>query len=420
MKAAGPPRDFVRRYLPWMAGAAVFVVYLFTLNRWPAFSSLPTLAKVVGWDWRPTYYAPIHFILTWPIRWLPEASQLVSLNLLGAICATLSLVLLARSVSLLPHDRTRDQRNVERSEYSLLSGRMAWVPPVFAVLVCGLQLTFWESAVLASMEALDLLFFSYAIRCLLEYRIDERDSWLFQAALALGLGMTNNVAIVGFLPAFLVAVGWIKGLSRLNRRFLLGFFGCLLAGALFYLFLPLINLGSDVSDRSFWDILKTQLGTQRKLLLDTPRYVVLLIGLTSLIPALFMGIRWPAQFGDISAAGNALTNLMTHVIHLVFLSACLYVAFDPPFSPAGCREGSSLFFPFYYLGALAVGYCAGYVLLVFGTPPGAGAKSWQRPSPLRKVLISCSSPPSGRRSWRFRWDSWCRTIRSCARPRRAS
>ena len=77
----------------------------------------------------------------------------------------MSLALLARSVALLPHDRTHDQRQKERSEFSLLSIRAAWLPPVLAALVCGLQLTFWENATgCASAEMFDLLLFAYVIR----------------------------------------------------------------------------------------------------------------------------------------------------------------------------------------------------------------------------------------------------------------
>jgi len=53
---------------------------------------------------------------------------------------------------------------------------------VLAVLVCGLQLTFWEHATVGSSEMLDLLMFAYVVRCLLEFRIAGRDSWLFRAA----------------------------------------------------------------------------------------------------------------------------------------------------------------------------------------------------------------------------------------------
>jgi hypothetical protein len=34
----------------------------------------------------------------------------------------------------------------ERSDFAYLTTRSAWLPPVLAVLVCGLQFTFWEHA----------------------------------------------------------------------------------------------------------------------------------------------------------------------------------------------------------------------------------------------------------------------------------
>ena len=68
----------------------------------------------------------------------------MALNFISAICGALTLVCLARSVALLPHDRTQAQREREPSEYSLLnSSCWRWLPPLLAVLACGLQLSFW-------------------------------------------------------------------------------------------------------------------------------------------------------------------------------------------------------------------------------------------------------------------------------------
>ena len=381
--AAGVPKDFVHRYLPWLVAGGALLLYLITLNRWPVYFPLPALARLGGWDWRPPLFAPLHFLLTLPIQWLPGGWHLIALNLFSAVCSALSLALLARSVSLLPHDRTRDQRQLERNDYSLLSIRAAWLPPLLAVLVCGLQMSFWENAVFGTYEALDLLVFAYVLRGLLEYRIDQRDSWMLRAAFVYGLGMTNNVAMIAFFPAFLLAIVWIKGRTFFNWKFVGRMLACGGAGLLLYLLLPAVNSASHLSELNFGTALRTMLGSQKTTLLGVPRYVILLIGLTSLLPVLFLGIRWPAQFGDISAAGTALTNLMTHVIHGVFLAACLYVAFDPPFSPRQLGR-PFVFLPFYYLGALAIGYCSGYFLLVFGPPPTV--KAWQRPSLLRRVF----------------------------------
>lgn len=375
---------FVQRRLPWIVAAATLLLYLITLNHSATFEGMGSLAKAAGWDWRSNLVAPLHVILTYPIRWLPAGVQLIALNLTAAVCASLALALLARSVALLPHDRTREQRGVERSEYSLLTIAAAWVPPVLAALVCGLQLTFWENAVVATGEALDLLIFAWLIHCLLQYRLDEKESRLSWFALVYGLSITNNHAMIAFAPAFLGALVWIMGLKFFRLRFLLRLLALGVAGLLLYLLLPLLGSFNNVTGSSFWDLLKSYIGYQKNSILGTPRFIIFLCSLTSLLPVLFMGIRWPAQFGETSAIGNTITIAMTHLIHAIFLAACIYVAFDPPFSPRSLSGEMNPMLPLYYLGALAIGYCSGYLLLVFGAQPGPQA--WQRQSPLRKAL----------------------------------
>jgi tetratricopeptide (TPR) repeat protein len=375
---------FVQRRLPWLVAGAALLVYALTLNYSASFAGIAALAKAAGWDWRANVVAPLHVLLTFPIRWLPAALQLPALNLTAAVCAAGALGFLARSVALLPHDRTREQRGVERSDYSMLSIRSAWLPPILAALVCGLQLTFWENAVVATGEALDLLIFAWLIHCLLQYRLDEKESRLTWFAFVYGLSVTNNFAMIAFAPAFLVALVWIKGLSFFNWRFLLRTTAVGIAGLLLYLLLPAIGSASNSSGFTFWELLKSYWGYQKNNLLALPRYIFFLTSFTSILPILFMGIRWPAQFGETSAVGNLVTNLMTHVIHAVFLVACIYVAFDPPFSPRNLSGELFNLLPLYYLGALAIGYFSGYFLLVFGAP--AGPRSWERPSPLRKAI----------------------------------
>ncbi len=376
----------MRRQLPWLLAGAMLLVFLSTLSRWITFGSAPTVARVLGWDWHPVVHAPLYFLLTWPVRWLPGSWQITGLSLFSAVCAALTVGLLARSVAILPHNRTRDQRHLERSDNAFLGVRANWLPPLLAALVCGLQLTFWENAVEAGGEALDLLLFAYVIWELLEYRLDGREARLTRVALAYGAGITNNFAMIGFFPAFLVALVWIKGRSFFNGRFVLRMALCGLAGLLLYLLLPAIHSLAGQTDQSFWELLRVNPGSQKNALLGFPRFLVLLLGLTSLFPVFFMGIKWPDQFGDVSAVGNALTNLMTHLIHGVFLGACLYVAFDPAFSPRHLGRDYGLpLLPFYYLGALSIGYFSGYFLLVFA--PAALAKSWQRrPAILRTAI----------------------------------
>src|SRR6185369_10554388 len=131
-----------------------------------------------------------------PVRLLSGGSQLIGLNFITALAAALSLGLLARSVALLPHDRTHDQRIREKSDTTFLSIPTAWIPILFAVLLCGLQRSFWEHAVVATGEMIDLLLIAYVIRCLLEHRLDGRDSWLYKLALVYGIGVANNFAFI--------------------------------------------------------------------------------------------------------------------------------------------------------------------------------------------------------------------------------
>lgn len=371
-----PQQQFVARKLPWLIGIAGLAVYLLTLNHWLSFSSMAQIAKVSGWTWQPELSAPLYWLLTSPFKLLPPKLVPLALNSLSAIFGALTLAMLARSVALLPHDRTLAQREREHGPWSLLSIRSAWVPPLFATIVCGLQLSFWESATNASTSGpasvsshmLDVMLLAYVIRCLLEYRIDERDSWLTRATFVYALGITNDWAMIGFLPLFVVAMVWIKGLSIFNPQLLTRLFLCALAGLSLYLVQPAYYSLAEIGNVPFWAALRSNLGTQKYLLTTFSRdkQALLALGLTSMLPILLIGIRWPSFLGDTSAKGIALAKLMFHIVHGGLFVACIWVALDPPVSPRNQNLGVP-FLSFYYLAALSVGYFVGYFLLVFGT-----------------------------------------------------
>jgi len=385
-----PRQRFTRAFLPWVVATGAIVLYLLTLSHWVTSNSLGHTAKVSGWSWQPEFYEPLYWLLTYPFHWLPARLIPLALNAFSAVCAALTLGLLARSVALLPHDRTHAQRQKEHGEYSLLSLPAAWLPPLLAVLVCGLQLTFWENATAASNEMLNLLLFAWVIRCLLEYRLEERDSWLIRAAFVYGLAMTNDWAMLGFLPAFLVALVWVKGLSFFNLRFLTRMALIGLAGMLLYLLLPLVQSLDHSTGIPFWPALKANVGSQTGVviaLLKNRRGELTLLSLTSLLPVFIMGIRWASYFGDSSPLGVTLATVMFHVVHGLFLIACVWVALDPPFSPR--NKGFGLpFLTSYYLGALSVGYFSGYFLLVFG---GSGGRFKRLPGYLQVFNTAVTS-----------------------------
>lgn len=367
------PLGFVQKKLPWVMFCVAFLVGWATMSQSVTLDSLVEVGKVAGWDWSPKVNAPVQFLITLPIEWwVPANLQPYTLNLLTVFLSALVVYQLARSVSLLPHDRTRDQRVREPSDYSLLTLPSAWLPPVFAALTCLLQLTFWEHATALTGEMIDLLMFSFAVRALLEYRIGRAEKWLNAFALVYGVSITNNWAMIGYFPLFAVALIWVRGLGQLS----LGFLGRMLllgaSGLVLYLLIPIWIVSSYPQASGITDYLVLQLGNQKNMLAGIPKSLVVVLSLTSLLPVIAMSIRWPSTLGDTSAAGAMLQNLMFKIVHLVFLGICLWVMFDPPFSPRERGLGLS-FLSFYYLSALAIGYYAGYVMLVFGPLPERSA-----------------------------------------------
>ena len=387
-----PRKNFVPKILPWLLAAVVFGIYALTLNHWVSPFNYLAVAKVSGWMWQPEIYNPLFFIFTVPLRWLPATLVPIALNLFSAVCAAVSLGLLARSVAILPHDRTDAQRERESSVFSFLTTKSAWLPPVFAVLVCGLQMTFWEQATNCTTEMFDLLLFAFVLWSLLEYRLDERVGRLYLAAVVYGAGMAENWAMVGFLPVFIGAILWMRGLSFFNLTFLRRMVFCGLAGMLVYLVLPLLALTSHLVPLTFWEALKLNLlaeWTVVKMFFTTSavRHTLLLVSPASLLPVLLMAVRWKSSFGDNSKMGLALTSFLFHVIHAVLLFICVWVAFDPPFGARHVGFGLS-YLTFYYLGALSVGYYSGYFLLIFGTPAdGASRRSKSRSQERREAPL---------------------------------
>lgn len=367
------PRTFARSRLPWLVAAAALLLYLVTLNRWLQLTSLPVVARVAGWDPSPNLSAPLWFLLSLPTRLLSGAALPVALNVLTALLAAATLALLARSVALLPYDRTREARQRERSEPALLSIPLAWVGPVLAVLLCGLQLTFWEHATVATGEMLDLLLFAVPVWCLLEYRLSQREGWLTALAFLYGLAVTNNHAMIAFFPCFLIALIWVKGFGFFNLRFLARMIGAGLAGLLLYLLLPALAVWTQSREEAgFWTYLRSELAAQKAALGSVPPFAILLVSLSTVLPVFVMGIRWQRAVDDTSRAGVAMANFITRFVHVAMLAAAASVFLDPVWSPRALGFGRPML-PFYYLAALAAGYYAGYLLLVARDPAGRAA-----------------------------------------------
>lgn len=368
------PDRVLRAVLPWAAAAVGLVIYLFTLHPWVSLNSLSVVANVAGWSWIPPLTQPVFYTLTIPFGWLPIRFLPVALNVFSAVCAGLTLAMLARSVILLPRDRVPLFR--QNYEVSPTFMPIAWIPPLLAVAGCGFQLTFWEHATAATDEMLTLLLFAFIIRCVLEFRHRGREAWLYWAALVAGLAVPNDWAMLGFLPVFLVALIWVKGVTFFDTRFLVRMTLLGLAGLSFYLLVPLVVAWSPDSSVGVWKALKHNPGSEFGILrflvsnfYNASRDTAVLLALVSIIPLFFMSLRWKTFSGGTMMAGAWLVTLPFHIVHAGFLGLCLWVFLDPRFSPrvVGRTLGGNMsFLTLYYLAALCLGYYSGYFLHRFG------------------------------------------------------
>jgi tetratricopeptide (TPR) repeat protein len=368
---AGAEKSFISTLLPWIIAGALAIVYLLTVNHWISLTNMQAVERSTGHEWRHDVTAPVFVLVISLFHWLPEKSVPLAMNLFSLVCASLVLFLLARCVTLLPSDRTESQRQKGRSAFASLSS--AWIPVVAAVLVCGFQLTFWENATSLSLGMFNLLLFAYSVRCLMEYRLDKRESWLLRAAVIYAAAATNSWLIIALSPFFLASIIWIMGLSFFQLRFISRLFLCFLVGLLFFLYLPLLDLKSG---GGFWEPLKQNLATQlyqvNFIYRYLPLYVRFFLVLTSILPICVISIRWKASFGDSSQLGAALATWVLHLAHLALLVVCVWAEFDTSFGlrdPAGkypfLSQSRDTFLPLYFLCALSIGYLIGYFLLVF-------------------------------------------------------
>jgi tetratricopeptide (TPR) repeat protein len=365
-----PKKSFAVRFLPWLLGAVMLLIYGFTLNHWVTLLNIGQVATISGQMWQPQLFGPLTFLATYPFRWLHPAQIPLALNLFSALCGSLTLVLLARSVALLPHDRTESERQRERSDFSFLTGWPAWLPPVLAVALGGLQLTFWQQATSFTGETFHLLLFAVIVWQLLEYRLDESEWRLFTVVFVYGAGITENWGLVGFFPILLTAIIWLRRLDFFQVRFLARLAAWALAGTAFFLLLPLVMKFSGKYPISLWDALLPNLRTDWQVLKSITdggvRHNLALMSLSTLLPAFVMSIRWSPSFGDKSRIGTSLANNMVHFVHAVIFTVCVWVMFDPAFSPRQLAIFGSPSLTLYYLAALSIGYYCGYFLLVFG------------------------------------------------------
>jgi len=381
-----PSRSFNARILPWILGAGFLVLYLLTAHPWVGPSNIQLVGQMLGWEPDAPYSEPFFYLIGKVLGVLPARSLPQVLNALSAGFAALTIVILARCVALMPHDRTREQRVRGHSDGAMLHGWFSALPVVFASGLLGFQLTFWENATLQTGEMLDLLLFAFCALCVLEYRLDLRESWLFAGAFVWGLSMTANWAMFGFFPLYLSAIIGVRGWSFFNAVFLTRLILWGLLGLVAYLVVPIGQSFGDHSGLGFWWSLRANLMMEKAYLFGIPRGRPLLLGLVLVLPLVFAGVRW--QGTKASTVERYMTIGGIILLQVLWLVSISFVAFDTPFSARRLMyldeaSGGLPLLTFSFTGALAAGYLAGWFLVVGFVPP---TKVWEKPNPLLDLL----------------------------------
>lgn len=376
---------FASRVLPWLAAGVMLAVYLLTLNHWVSSDSIGLVANLEGISVAPGLQEPVTFALTYPFHWLPAAWVPLALNAFAALCAALSLAFLARTVALLPHDLTRKKkrRRWRQEPPRLLATRRAWLPPVMAVVVCGLQASFWQNAITGTGEMFNLLMFAFIIRAFAEYHAGRDNRWLPAAAFVYGLAVANDWAMAAFFPALVVALIWIKRLFVFNERFLKRLIrhphsirwhllwqipGCFAAGLAFFLLLPAVASLAATVHLDFLPALKHAVETYKTSLAHFPRTLLVTSALISLMPLMLMGIRFYQFVAGFNRFNVLLGTLFYNLAFAFFLLVCIWTMFDSPLSPRRLNLGAASL-PLYFVAALSIGYFTGHFLVVIETIP---------------------------------------------------
>ncbi|HTI68922.1 MAG TPA: tetratricopeptide repeat protein [Candidatus Limnocylindria bacterium] len=361
-----PARLFVTRKLPWLLAALALALYLVTGSRWVTTASLFPVIQASGWDWSLPMGHPFVYLVGKGLRLVAGANFPLAANLFTAFLGASCVWMLARVVALLPHNRTISQRVRERSEIGLLTLPLAWVPPVLAVVVFAFALTVWQHATAFTGEMIDLTVFAYCVMCVAEFRLDRSEARLYRMAFVYGCGMANNPALVAYGPVMLGALGWTMGFSFFRPKFLLPLFAFGLLGTCLILVMPVVAVSGHRYEQGFWELVGVEFSGIKDALVGSPRGRISMFAVIMLLPLGVIAVKWQ-PFAD-KTIEALVTQFIFHLAQIAWLGGCMWVMLDGRFSPRRIVISPSLL-TFYFTGAVAVGYFAGYYLLVAFSKP---------------------------------------------------
>jgi tetratricopeptide (TPR) repeat protein len=374
----------MKRRFPIQVTIAAFIFYLVSLCHGVTVNSLGLTAKVAAWDWTPIVGQPLLWLLTLPLRLLPEAWIPLGLNVFSALTAALTLGLLTRTIQLLPWDWPWPEKK-------------RWItvfPVLLACGLCGLELNFWQEATAASGEMLQLLLLAAAVWLLLEYRASRKIRWLEAAVFVWGLGMAENWVMQLTLPLFVAGIIWLEGINFFQRRFVLRLAILGLAGFAVYAVLPLANSLAPQSPLSFSEAWLASLKQSKQTLMGLYHLFWRAHRMLAVAAVLYFSVPLLACLVRLRDEGTAnkfgverFQTWLYRGLKVLLLLACIWLAFDPS---TGLRQilqrQSGILLPLLtldYLSALGAAFLAGNLLLIAQRP--LPPTDYLPPSPLAKI-----------------------------------
>lgn len=358
--------DTYKTKLPWILGAIFVVLYILTLNKWIAVDTLGIVAPIVGWDfWSLQLQNPIYRLITTPFRYFPSSSAIIGLNFFNTILATFTIIWLARSVMLLPQDRSTDQRVRNDDPDGLYISKFACIPPIIACISLGLLFNFWQGATEATPDILNVFFFAYIVRNTLEHRLDGESFWIYRASTVYSIALVNNPMMVLFLPFWIGSLIWINGKDFLKYgRLILNSILCFLPGLLFFLYTPIAEYIQGHSDLSFLQLLSYSLSTYVNNIASIPAYVLFIYSTFSIIPIILLSVHWDSSHSGSTDSNVIMTRIGVRLMNIFFFIYSAAVASDLPLCPRYLLKGYNGL-ELHFLAALTLGFTSGYLLVVF-------------------------------------------------------
>lgn len=309
---------------------AALLVYSLTLSWGVTLNSLPFTMKVAGWDWQPMTSRPLAWLLTLPLRLLPEGLIPVGLNLFSAFLAAATLGILARSVQRLPWD-------CPPAPTKIWAGRL---PVLLACALCGLEFNFWINATEMTGEMVDLIVLAAGLGCVLEFRAEKNKRWLDIAAIVWGAGLAENWAMQLTLPFFVVAIAWLPGIKKIGKRFFIRLALMGLAGLLIFALQPVLAALTSHSQFGVKELWLASLKYSKANILTLfygfwswHRFLTLVVLMYFFLPVLACMVRIKNEAAKNVHGVELFQIKIFRTLRFGLFVACVWLMFDPEVGP---------------------------------------------------------------------------------------